>query len=134
MKRTLVSLIMVLVLLFLTSCNTTNDIITLKDGTYILEQTGPEAAMAPISPWITISDVNISFVYDSLSSYLPVGAYTIEENVLTMMTNDGLYKYVFQIDGDKLIFLKEESSEVKLTDDRLGIKITDNAEFKLQEK
>jgi len=130
MKRASGSLIMVLVLLFLISCNYSNDTTTVRNGTYILEQTGTEAFLYP---QVTISDDNISFTYDSLSSYLPVGVYTIEENILTMVTNDGLYKYVFQIDGDKLIFHKNESSKVKLTDDRIGIKITDNAEFKLKE-
>jgi len=122
-------MVLVLVLLLLTSCNSNNDTITVKDGTYVLEQSGTEAA---ISPCVIISDDNISFTYDSLSSYLPVGVYTIEEDKLTMMTNDKFYKYIFRIDGDELIFQKNESSEVKLTDDRIGIKLTNNAVFKLK--
>lgn len=116
-------------LLFLTSCNSNNDTTTLKDGTYVLQQAGAEVV---IPPRVTISGDNISFTYDSLSSYLPLGVYTIEENVITMTTNDGLYKYVFRVDGNKLFFRKNESSEVKLIDNRLGIKIIDNAEFKLK--
>jgi hypothetical protein len=48
-----------------------------------------------------------------------------------MTTKDGKYKYVFQIEGNKLIFQKNESSQVNLIDERFGIKITNNAEFKL---
>ncbi len=50
-----------------------------------------------------------------------------------MITHDGRYKYVFQVDGDKLLFKGNESSAVNLTDDRFGINITDKAEFKLKE-
>lgn len=129
MKRVTGSLILVLILIFLTSCNYSNNITTVRNGTYILKQTGTEAFL---SPQVTIFDDNISFTYDLLSSYFPVGVYTIEENVLTMVTNDGLYKYVFEIDGTTLIFKKDKSSKVKLTDDRMGIKIADNAVFKLK--
>ncbi|OEF96357.1 hypothetical protein [Desulfuribacillus alkaliarsenatis] len=128
--RASVSLIMVLFLLFLTACNSNSAITTIKDGNYILEKTDSEAA---ISPQVTISGNDISFSYDPLNSYLPVGVYTIEEKMLTMMTHDGLYKYVFNIDGDKLVFQKNISSEVNLTDYRLGISIADKAEFKLKE-
>jgi hypothetical protein len=50
-----------------------------------------------------------------------------------MITDDGKYKYVFQVDGDKLLFKENESSTINLIDDRFGIKITDNAEFKLKD-
>lgn len=128
-KRT-ISLIIVLILLILTSCNSNNDIITVKKGTYVLEQTGAEVAL---SPRVTISNEYITFTYDFLSSYLPVGVYTIDKDELTMTTNDGKYKYVFLIDGDKLIFQEDDSSEVNLIDERLGIEVTNNAEFILIE-
>jgi hypothetical protein len=51
---------------------------------------------------------------------------------LTMITDDGKLKYVFLIDRDKLIFQKDESSEVNLIDDRFGVKITDNEKFELK--
>ena len=130
MKRASVNLIIVLILLLLTSCNSSKDIMTVRNGTYVLEQTGREAG---IYPQVTVSNDSISFSYDPLSSYLPVGVYTIEENILTMMTEDRLYKYVFRMDGDKLIFQKNESSTLKLTNDRIGINIINNAEFKLKE-
>lgn len=130
MKRIGVSLIMVLILLFLSACNSSNVVISVKDGTYVLEQTETKAVTLP---HVTISKDDISFTYDYLSSYLPYGTYTIEGNILTMTTTDGKYKYLFQVKGDKLIFQKDESSEVNLKDDRLGIKIIGNAEFKLKQ-
>lgn len=129
MKKIWVSLIMVLILLVFTACNFNNVTSTVKDGTYVLEQT---ATNAVIIPSVTVSNEEISLRYDPLSSYLPIGSYKIEGNILTMTTNDGKYKYVFLIDRDKLIFQKDESAEVNLIDDRLGIKITDNAIFKLK--
>jgi len=129
MKKRLVYLIMYLCLFFVTSCNSNNEIITVKDGTYFLEQIDQEEVM--VRPSVNISGNNISFSYDMLSSYLSVGTYTIEKDVLTMITDDEKYKYVFQIDGNKLIFLKNESSEVDLIDERFGVNIPNNAEFKL---
>lgn len=129
MKRTWVSLIMVLILLFLSACNSNNDTSTIKNGTYVLEQIGTEGV---ISPKIIIHDKDISFIYDGLSSYLPNGTYTVKDGILTMITDDGKYKYVFQVERDKLVFQKNESSNVNLIDDRVGIKITDNAVFKLK--
>lgn len=129
MKKIWVSLIMVLILLFFTACNFNNVTSTVKDGTYVLEQTETNAVTLPS---VTVSNEDISFTYDYLSSYLPIGSYKIEENILTMKTSDGKYKYVFLIDKDKLIFQKDESSEVNLTDNRSEIKITDNAIFKLK--
>ncbi len=130
MKRTWINMIMVLILLFLTACNSNNHTTTVKYGTYVLEQIGTEAVAFPK---VTISGDDILFTYDGLSSYLPFGTYTIENDILTMITNDRKYKYVFQIDGDKLVFQENESAKVNLTDNRFGIKITDNSEFKLKE-
>ena len=118
-----------MILLLLTSCNTSKDTTTLKDGTYVLEHTGEEAVLFPS---VTITGNDISFTYDVLSSYKPYGSYTIDNNVLTMKTSDGKYKYVFKVEGDKIAFQESESSSVRLTDGRIGIKITDNAEFKLK--
>lgn len=130
MKRISVSLILFLFMSFLAACNSNSDTAALKYGTYVLEHTGTKAGVLPS---VTISDDNISFTYDAFSSYLPIGTYTTKSDILTMITDDGRYKYVFQVDGDKLLFKRNESSEVNLTDDRFGIKITDNAKFKLKE-
>jgi hypothetical protein len=130
MKRVSIILIMALLLSFLTACSTSNNTTTLKDGIYLLEHTGVKTVLFPS---VTISDDNITFTYDFLSSYLPIGTYKIKDNILTMITDDGKYKYVFQVDGDKLLFKENESSMINLIDDRFGIKITDNAEFKLKD-
>lgn len=129
MKRTWVILIIIIVLL-LTACNSNNEKTTVKVGTYVLEQTETDGALLPN---VNVSDNDITFTYDCLSSYLPHGTYTIEDDILTMITDDNQYKYVFQVDGDKLIFQKNKSSKVNLTDARFGISLTDNAIFKLKE-
>ncbi|MGH4137761.1 hypothetical protein [Clostridium sp.] len=129
MKRIGFSLLMVLILLFLTACNSSNVVVSVKYGAYVLEQT---ATKGDALPQVNISNGNITFTYDLLSSYMPFGTYTIDGNILTMTTTDKKYKYLFQVKGDKLIFHKDKSSKVNLTDDRLGFKITDNAEFKLK--
>ncbi|SDZ15055.1 alpha/beta fold hydrolase [Tindallia californiensis] len=112
------------------SCNESEDIPTVKNGTYVMEHGASEEG---ISPQVTISDDLISFSYDLLSSYFPVGTYEIEKQHLTMMTDDKLYRYTFQIDGDTLIFLADESSTIKLTNDKIGIAVADQAKFKRQE-
>lgn len=130
MYKRVISLSIILVLIFFILYNYNNETASLKNGTYVLEQSVKETVL---SPRITISGDEIIFSYDSLSSYLPIGVYKIEEDLLTMTTNDKKYKYVFEIDGDKLIFMKNESSKVNLIDERFGIKIKNNAEFKLIE-
>ena len=130
MKKTCISFIIVLIFLLLTGCNSNNDTHTVKNGTYIMEQ---EETDVNLLPYVTISDDKISFSYDSLSSYWPLGSYSIDDDKLTMTTDDNMYIYVFQIDGDNLIFQKNDSSSVKLIDDRLGVKITDNVKFHLKD-
>ena len=90
LKKNMFRMIIILILLLLTSCNTSKDTTTLKDGTYVLEHTGEEAVLFPS---VTITGNDISFTYDVLSSYKPYGSYTIDNNVLTMKTSDGKYKY-----------------------------------------
>jgi hypothetical protein len=85
-------------------------------------------------PQITISDSTISFSFDPLSSYWPHGNFSIKDDILTMTTDDNKYIYVFQIDGDNLIFQKDESSLVKLIDSRLGVSVTDQSKFYLEDE
>jgi hypothetical protein len=84
-------------------------------------------------PHIKISDDDFIFTYDLLSSYLSNGTYIIEDGKLTLTTDDKNYSYVFQIDKENLIFLKEESSSVSLFDSRLGVEVTDSAIFHLKD-
>ncbi len=129
MKKVTNILVIAVVILMLTACNSNESVSTVKNGTYVFEQAGTEVL---VSPSVTISNKEISFTYDALSSYYAVGAYTINGDLLTMSTNDGEYKYVFLIDGDSLIFRKDESSDVGLINEKFGSKIKNNAEFKLR--
>lgn len=127
MKKAGISFIIILVLL-LSGCKSNEDIVNVKNGTYIMVQEDTEEVLLPR---ITISDEKIMFTYDFLSSYMPYGTYSIDDDILTMTTNDNQYSYVFRIDGDNLVFQKDESSTVRLIDDRLGERITDKAVFHL---
>jgi hypothetical protein len=49
-----------------------------------------------------------------------------------MTTYDGNEKYVFQIDGDTLIFLENSSSLIKLKNEKQEVKVTDKAKFLLK--
>ncbi len=130
MKKIWISLVAILVFSAFLACSTYRDTTTVKNGTYVLGQNGTDEV---VSPYITISDEDISFSYDALSSYLPYGTYTVDGDILTMTTYDEMYKYVFQLDDNKLIFQKSESSSVKVTDSRFGAEIEDNAEFILED-
>lgn len=125
MKRTVISIILFMMLL-LSDCGSDHEADTVKNGTYVMEMEGIEEVFLPC---IEIADSQIIFSYDLLSSYRSVGSYTIDDGKLTMTTDDNQYTYVFQIDVDDLIFQKEESSTVKLIDDRLGTQVTDHAKF-----
>jgi hypothetical protein len=52
------------------------------------------------------------FTYSALSSYLAIGTFETDNNNLILKTDDGLYEYVFKIEGDSLIFNANESSEL----------------------
>ena len=72
-----------------------------------------------------------SFGFDLLSSYLSCGTYEIEDDVLTAVTDDGMYHYRFKvIDENTLEFMQEGSSEVKLINEDMGIAVKDGAIFK----
>jgi hypothetical protein len=82
-------------------------------------------------PHVTITDDEILFSYNLLSSYLPLGTYQIDDDILTMTTDDNKYIYVFQIDGDNLIFQRNKSSSALCG--RFGVEVTDNAKFHLED-
>ncbi|HBI73377.1 MAG TPA: hypothetical protein DDY59_09330 [Lachnospiraceae bacterium] len=120
--------IIVLIILFLSWYSNNYISSTVKNGIYYMEvdtKTG-------VSPFVTISDNQISFTYDLLSSHLSLGNYSIDGDILTMTTYDNKETYVFQIDGDNLIFLKDRSSLINLKDEEHGVKITDKAKFHLK--
>jgi hypothetical protein len=129
MKKTCFSFIVVLIFLLLSGCSSNND--TVKNGTYVMEKQGIEEVLLP---HVTISDDDIVFSFDLLSSYLSNGSYSINDDILTMTTDDNKYSYVFQIDGDNLIFQEDESSIVHMTDDKFGVKVTDDSKFHLKDE
>lgn len=101
---------------------------TVKNGTYYMEVD----AKTGVSPCVMISDNQMTFIYDMLSSHLSHGNYSIEGDILTMTTYDDKEIYVFQIDGDNLIFQKDRSSQINLKNEEHGVKITDKAKFYLK--
>jgi len=71
-----------------------------------------------------------TFTFDPLSSYLNYGHYTIQDDRLIAITDDGRHQYCFQILNQyTLRFLQSQSSEVSPIDERLGTKVTDGALF-----
>lgn len=54
----------------------------------------------------------IEFCYSLLSSYIPTGTYTLDDEKLVMKTDDGKFGYTFLVDGDSLIFDASASSEL----------------------
>ena len=130
MKKSSIRFIMALVLLILTGCKSNDDTQTVKNGTYIMVH-DEESIFAPS---VTILDDIISFSFDPLSSFWPHGSYSIEEDILTMTTDDNRYSYVFLIDRDDLIFQKDGSAAVRLIDKRTGVQVTDQSVFHLAEE
>lgn len=125
MKKMCISFIIVLFFL-LSGCNK-NDTVTVKNGTYVL------MTNVGFSPCITITDDGC-YIGDLLSSNFNngvSGTYVIDDNTLTMTTDDNKYIYVFQVDGDSLIFCKNDSSSLNVINDRVGDEITDDAIFNL---
>ncbi len=58
------------------------------------------------------ADNKIMFNYSLLSSYIPYGTYTVENNKLVMKTDDGRFTYAFDVDGDTLVFDAVNSSDL----------------------
>ncbi|KAB1438460.1 hypothetical protein [Candidatus Galacturonibacter soehngenii] len=129
MKKILLVFILLLLPLQLLACSTNKETSIIKEGTYVLEQSDSNQINVPT---IMIEGNHFTFSYDILSSYLSNGTYDLKENIATMTTEDGLYSYVFLVENGVLIFQKDKSSDVKLTDESMGIEIIDQAKFKIQ--
>lgn len=56
-----------------------------------------------------------SFSASLLSSYLGVGSYEEQDHLLLMTTDDGLYHYAFRREGEALVFVAEQSSELGIS-------------------
>ncbi|MBQ2902214.1 MAG: lipocalin family protein [Agathobacter sp.] len=84
-------------------------------------------------PCVSITDEQIWFLYDYMSSNLTLGTYVVEGDILTMTTDDGKEIYVFKVKGDTLVFQARKSSELKYVDEENAFKVYDGAKFKLGE-
>lgn len=88
----------------------------------------------PMVPNLTLFDQGeFGFSYDVLSSYYPSGTYEIVGDLLTAVTADGKNQYVFRVEEDRLVFVQETSSDISLTDERIGVPIEDGAVFAMEE-
>lgn len=90
-------------------------------------QTEEDVSMAP--SLTLFDDGTFGFSYDVLSSYYPRGTYEQDGEKLTATTDDGKHQYVFQVDGDRYIFLQEESSDTALINRNFGTSLADGSVF-----
>lgn len=119
----------IIILSILTGCTNNKSIVSFQNDTkiYILNNNKNE-----FTPEIVLNTIDntFSFSYDVLSSYLSVGTYIESQERLELITDDGKYHYVFDIvDESTLKFNKDESSNVTLIDNRIGIELNNGAEF-----
>lgn len=86
---------------------------------------------------LTLDYINNSFTFStsSVSSYLPIGKFDFDGNILTCKTADGAYIYVFKKEGNNLYFNAKKSSTVNLYDiSNKGNLLPDKSVFRLVEK
>lgn len=88
-----------------------------KSGTYVAGEgySMSETGIPALKPFITLNadEGTFTFTFDPLSSYLPVGTYTVTEGLLTAKTSDGQYTYNFDVvDEGTLRFNSEGSSDI----------------------
>lgn len=102
---------------------------SVKTKTYYL-QTEEETSLVP--SLTLFEDGTFGFSYDVLSSYFPNGTWEQTQERLTATTKDKEYQYVFRVDGDKYIFLQEESTDVPLIDKEFGVPIEDGSVFAME--
>ena len=131
MKKILSILMILCLLLSLSACKSEQETVTLADGTYTMEQGGVEELFLP---YVKIFDGRFIFSYNFLSSYLPIGTYTIEGDTVTMVTDDKELSYVFRVDGDTLVFQEKQSSKIDSKGNKFNVKIADQAKFILNEE
>ena len=125
---------MIYIILLITACTKQDEKnhSTQKEYTLAVDETSKESSTTIPSLTINTLDKTFSFTYDALSSYLSVGTFEISNGILTASTDDGERTYIFSIvDDNTLKFVAKGSFEIKLTDDRIGTLVTDQAMFKL---
>ncbi|GEM_PF-2150930 len=92
-----------------------------------------ESADTGMIPRIALSsDGTYGFTYDVISSYVDGGTYKVDGDLLKAVTADGDKEFNFRIDQTgNLVFLKQESADISLTDDGTGVPVVDGSVFSL---
>ena len=86
-------------LIVVTGCLGGNRVSELKSGRYVMQDTKIEN-----SAWVLLKeDNNFEFNRSLTTSYVPIGHYLVENNLLKLIVNEDEI-YTFSIDGNKLIF------------------------------
>lgn len=102
-------------------------------GTYVVDEGYDTSEGLPqLKPFITLNaeEGRFTFTYDPLSSYANIGHFTVEGDVVTAVTDDGEYTFLFRIEGeDRVSFIADGSSELKLVDESLVIPVLDGTVF-----
>lgn len=115
--------------LLLTSCAAKT--VTPRSGTYRMSAP-PEAVLVP-SLTLDAKNKTYIFSYDMLSSYLSVGSYEQDGDVIVCLTEAGRSPFLFRVVNETtLAFIAEGSAGVTLTDPRIGESVVDGSVFLLQ--
>ena len=125
-KLCLVLFLMIAVSSFMAGCANHN---TAEESGPVLGIYELQEADEPVKPNLVLEEQNrFVFNYSALSSYLPIGSYEVDQDYLTLKTDDGEYQYVFEIKNNTLVFHQEESSPISLGN------VEDGSVFVIQEK
>lgn len=101
----------------------------IKEGTYSV-QVNEDFFMSP-SITFDLEENHFTFSYDSLSSYLPIGSFRIEDGKVIAVTEDARYAYTFKIiDKDTISFVEKESSKIIMTDGKASV--VDGTKFQFE--
>lgn len=141
MKRKLLVLCMITFLLNFVGCSNlgltqtekqTNEVNSFTDSKriYVME-TNEDAVIIPTIQ-LNEEDNTFSFTHDPLSSVIIGGTYEIKDGILSAKSDNG-NDYLFEVvDEDTLRFIQDGSAKIELKDDKIGIPVSDRAEFKLK--
>lgn len=105
-----------------------------KNEKYYYEKANEYSSFSTV---LTLDYLSNSFTFSAspVSSYLSIGKFIFDGNVLTCKTDDGAYIYVFKKEGNNLYFDAKKSSTVNLYDtSNKGTLLPDKAVFRLSEK
>lgn len=136
MKKCISFITVLFCILILMACNK-SDTSVITSGSYTMGLSQEQQNNEKIAPTISIDTKQKSFIfcYDVLSSYMNIGKYEINDNILTCITSNNKYHYVFEIiDENTLCFVEEQSSKITIFDTTFGVVPQNGAVFKKAEK